>query len=144
MFGHLDTTQMTLCSKFQHLDIQESDSFSFPCYCFNTVRICLSPIPPPRPFHHPTHSTPHNRPTANGLLNNRSYRDIYVVGEGGGPPAVGPGGASQHDLNSASIFVLALAQGPHKVRHKVGTRSRRLKRSRRADLLKNGNGVFNG
>jgi hypothetical protein len=57
---------------------------------------------------------------------------------------VGPGGASQHDLNSASIFVLALAQGPHKVRHKVGTRSRRLKRSRRADLLKNGNGVFNG
>ena len=57
---------------------------------------------------------------------------------------MGPGGASQHDLNSASIFVLALAQGPHKVRHKVGTRSRRLKRSRRADLLKNGNGVFNG
>ena len=57
---------------------------------------------------------------------------------------MGPGGASQHDLNSASIFVLALAQGPHKVRHKVGTRSSRLKRSRRADLLKNGNGVFNG
>ena len=57
---------------------------------------------------------------------------------------MGPGGASQRGLNSASIFVLALAQGPHKVRHKVRTRSRWLKRSGRADLPKNGNGVFNG
>ena len=57
---------------------------------------------------------------------------------------MGPGGASQHDLNSASIFVLALAQGPHKVRHKVGTRSRWLKRSRGSDFTKNANGVFNG
>jgi hypothetical protein len=125
MFGHLDTTQMTLCSKFQHLDIQESDSFNFPSYCFNTVRICLSPIPPPRPFHHPTHSTPHNRPTANGLLNNRSYRDIYLVGEGGGAARSGARRGIAAWLEQCLHFCSSLgtrsAQGPAQGWHKVKT-----------------------